>query len=152
MKSPSTDVKSFSDLDKVYNMIFELSQDLNHDFINVTLLSESVFNGLYTGITNDELFSLASETAAYMSTEHTDYSKLAARIAIKNLHTITKSSFSQTIEYIYCHVDEKTGLNTTNLSFRLYKIVKENADRIDSEINPARDFDFDYFGIKTLEK
>ena len=142
-KLMNTDVNSF---------VVDICNNLNSKFVNATLLSESITNGLYEGITPEEFYNLASETAAYMCTEHPDYGKLAATIAMKGLHRGVPSTFSECIRILFDDIDPVTGQPTTNLSPTLVEKVKKLADKIDKEIQPERDFDFDYFGIKTLEK
>jgi hypothetical protein len=136
-----------------FNYIDSLCHSINSTFINSTLLATSIHNGIYDNITYDEFHSLASETAAYMSTDHPEYGKLASKITILSLHkTCLPLNFSSAVSFLYHHIDTKTGENTTNLSLKLYNKVMKNRDKIDREIDNQRDFDFDYFGIKTLEK
>ena len=139
--------------DDISCYILELCQSINSKFINSTLIASSIHNGIYDNITYDEFHSLASETAAYMSTDHPDYGKLASKIAMLSLHkTCLRFNFSSAISFLYHHINVKTGENTTNLSNKLYSKVMRNRDKIDREIDNNRDFEFDYFGIKTLEK
>jgi ribonucleoside-diphosphate reductase alpha chain len=92
------------------------------------------------------------ETAASLATKHPDYSILAARLAITNLHKETKKSFSETVTDLYKYIDPKTGKHSPIVSESFYRIVKRHADEIDSAIVHSRDHNFDYFGFKTLEK
>ena len=138
--------------EEIFSLVANLSEGLDIRFVNATLLAQSVQTGIYDGITDEELNSLASETAAYMSTDHPDYGKLAARLAISYLHKHTTKTFSETIYNLYTNVQQKTGMNTTNLAPYLYDTVMKYADIINAEIHPERDFEFDYFGVKTLEK
>jgi ribonucleoside-diphosphate reductase alpha subunit len=111
-----------------------------------------VISGVYQGVTTVELDNLAAETAAYMTTKHPDYAILAARIAISNLHKETKKQFSQVIEDLYNYVNPKTGKKASMISDETYRIVKKHADRLDSAIIYDRDFSYNYFGFKTLER
>ncbi|KAK3823534.1 MAG: ribonucleoside-diphosphate reductase large chain [Benniella sp.] len=111
-----------------------------------------VVQGMYQGITTVELDNLAAETAAYLTTKHPDYATLAARIAISNLHKETKKVFSTVIEDLYTHNHPKLKKNVPLVSKEIYEIVTENADRLNSAIIYDRDYGYNYFGFKTLEK
>jgi ribonucleoside-diphosphate reductase alpha chain len=111
-----------------------------------------VIEGLYDGVTTSELDNLAAEIAATMTTTHPDYAKLAARISVSNLHKNTKKSFSETMKDLYEYVNPRTGKKAPLLSDEVYKVVAENAEILDSTIIYNRDFGYDYFGFKTLER
>jgi ribonucleoside-diphosphate reductase alpha chain len=98
------------------------------------------------------LDNLAAEIAATMTTTHPDYAKLAARISVSNLHKNTKKSFSETMEDLYTYVNPRTGKKAPLLSEEVYNIIKKNADKLDSSIIYNRDFGYDFFGFKTLER
>ena len=108
--------------------------------------------GVYPGVTTSELDELAAETAAYMSTQHPDFSILAARISMSNLHKSTSASFMETVDKLKNYVHPKTGLNAPLIAEDCYEIIKKNKERLESVIDYARDFSFDYFGFKTLER
>ena len=99
-----------------------------------------------------KLDNLAAETAASLTTRHSDYAILAARIAISNLHKNTNKSFSGTIKRLYTYIDPKTNSNASLISKEVYEVVKKHAALLDSTIIYDRDFGYDYFGFKTLEK
>jgi len=111
-----------------------------------------VIEGLYDGVTTSELDSLAAEVAATMTTAHPDYAKLAARIAVSNLHKNTKKSFSETMVDLYEYVNPRTGKKAPLLSDEVFKIISDNAEKLDSTIIYSRDFNYDFFGFKTLER
>jgi ribonucleoside-diphosphate reductase alpha chain len=138
-------------MDKITARIVKLCYGLSNlvDPIVVTL---KVVQGLYDGVRTTELDNLAAETAAAMTTRHPDYAKLAARIAVSNLHKSTKKSFSDTARDLYKYTDPKNGEPAALVSDEFYKTVKENADVLDAAIIYDRDFNFDYFGFKTLER
>jgi ribonucleoside-diphosphate reductase alpha chain len=98
------------------------------------------------------LDNLAAETAASLTTKHPDYATLAARIAISNLHKNTLKSFSATMKRLYTYIDPKTGQNAALLSKEVFDVIKKNAVELDEAIIYDRDFGYDYFGFKTLEK
>ncbi|KAF2284321.1 hypothetical protein GH714_020454 [Hevea brasiliensis] len=89
-----------------------------------------------------------------LSMEHCDpvlvSQKLAARIVVSNLHKNTKKSFSETIKIMYNHFNERSGLKAPLIADDVYEIIMKNAACLDSEIIYDRDFDYDYFGFKTL--
>ena len=87
-----------------------------------------------------------------MTANHPDYAQLAARITVSNLHKNTKKSFSETIKEMFAHVNKLSGLKAPFIADDVYEIIMKNAARLDSEIIYDRDFDYDYFGFKTLER
>ena len=108
--------------------------------------------GVFAGVTTSELDELAAETAASMTSKHPDYAQLAARIAVSNLHKTTKKSFSETMKMMYDHVNERNGQWSPLLADDVNEVIVANAERLDAEIVYDRDFDYDYFGFKTLER
>lgn len=138
--------------DKITARLRKLSYGLDTTYMNIIEVSKKVIVGLYDGVSTVELDNLAAETAATMATIHPDYALLAARIAVSNLHKETDKSFSKVISELYHYKDPKTGDKATLISDEVFKIVKKNAEKLDSAIIFDRDFDFDYFGFKTLER
>ena len=137
--------------DKITARVRKLCYGLN-DLVDPLKVAMRVIEGLYDGVTTSELDNLAAEIAATMTTSHPDYAKLAARISVSNLHKNTKKSFSETMKDLYEYVNPRTGKKAPLLSDEVYKVVAENADRLDSTIIYNRDFGYDYFGFKTLER
>lgn len=138
--------------DKITARINKLSYGLNPDFCDPVLVAQKVAAGVYRGVTTSELDELAAETAASLTSTHPDYALLAARIAVSNLHKNTLKSFSETVKLMYSHTNLKTGDPAPLVADDVYKIIMENAERLNSEIIYDRDFDYDYFGFKTLER
>lgn len=138
--------------DKITARIEKLCYGLDPKHINPVEVAMKVINGLYDGVTTVELDNLAAEIAATMTTRHPDFAKLAARIAISNLHKVTSKSFSNTMKRLYTYVDPKTGQNAPLISKETWKIIKEHAAELDGAIIYDRDFGYDYFGFKTLER
>jgi ribonucleoside-diphosphate reductase alpha chain len=138
--------------DKITARIEKLCYGLDQNFIDPVAVAMKVIEGLYDGITTVELDNLAAEISASFTTKHPDYAKLASRIAISNLHKITTKSFSETMALLYNYVDPKTGQRAPLISDETYRVIKENAESLDSNIIYDRDFGFDYFGFKTLER
>jgi ribonucleoside-diphosphate reductase alpha chain len=138
--------------DKITKRINVLCYDLNMEYIDPTYVTLKVTQGIYDGISTIELDKLAAETAVAMTTTHPDYAKLAGRLAVSNLHKSTPKKFSQSIKELYSFIEPRTGKQSSLISDELYKFVIENREVIDSAIVMDRDFDFDYFGIKTLER
>ncbi len=138
--------------DKVTARIERLCYGLDSVFVQPVEVAMKVVSGIYDGVTTSELDNLAAETAASMTTKHPDYATLAARIAISNLHKNSLKSFSGTMKLLYQYIDPKTGENAALLSKETWKVVKEHAALLDSSIIYDRDFGYDYFGYKTLEK
>ena len=138
--------------DKITLRIQKLTYGLDTGFVDAMEVAKKTIQGLFDGITTEELDNLSAEVAAYMSSTHPDYSKLAARIAMANLHRKTLDSFTETMSALYDFVDPKTKETTPLISKRLMDVVMDNKDRIEGEIAYSRDFEYDYFGFKTLER
>lgn len=138
--------------DKITSRIEKLCDGLNSDYVKPVEIAKKVIDGLYDGVSTIELDNLAAETAASMTTRHPDFAKLAARISISNLHKVTESSFFNTMKRMYEHINPKTGANAALLSTEVYGIIRANAKRLDDAIDYNRDYNYDYFGYKTLER
>lgn len=138
--------------DKITARVKKLCYGLDVRYVKHIEISKKVIQGLYDGVTTTELDNLAAETAATMATEHPDYALLAARIAISNLHKNTNKSFSKTVKALYNYIDPKTGEKAGLIGEDTYKLVWKNRDKLDSAIIYDRDYSFDYFGFKTLER
>src|ERR1700761_4185280 len=115
-------------------------------------VAKKVIEGLFDGVTTSELENRAAETAASLTTKHPDYALLASRIAVSNLHKNTTKSFSETMRLLHEYVDTKTGKNASLIADDVWEVIEANAELLDSSIIYDRDFGFDYFGFKTLEK
>lgn len=138
--------------DKITARIQKLCYGLDPVHIDPVSVAMKVIQGIYPGVTTEILDNLAAETAATMTIQHPDYALLASRIAISNLHKITFKSFSETMHALYSYVDPKTQQNAPLIADDVYEIIKKNAEILDSTIIYDRDFGYDYFGFKTLEK
>ena len=137
--------------DKITARVRKLCYGLN-DLVDPVKVAMRVIEGLYDGVTTSELDNLAAETAATMTTTHPDYAQLAARISVSNLHKNTKKSFLETMTDLYTYVNPRTGKKAPLIADNVYAIIKDNAELLDSTIIYNRDFGYDYFGFKTLER
>jgi ribonucleoside-diphosphate reductase alpha chain len=137
--------------DKITDRIKKLCYGLN-ELVDPVKVAMRVIEGLYDGVSTSELDNLAAETAASMTIAHPDYAQLAARIAISNLHKNTKKSFSETMKDMYLYVNPRNGQDAPLLSDEVFTVIQENAEFLDSHIIYNRDFNYDYFGFKTLER
>ena len=137
--------------DKITARIRKLNYGLNA-LVDPVRVAMRVIEGLYDGVTTSELDNLAAEIAATMTTTHPDYAKLAARISVSNLHKNTKKSFSKTMIDLYQYVNPRTGKKAPLLSDEVHKVIQKNANKLDSSIIYNRDFGYDFFGFKTLER
>lgn len=138
--------------DKITARIEALCFDLDRNFVDAVKVSQKVIEGIYDNITTRELDQLAAETAAYLSTQHPDYNVLAGRIAVSNLHKETRGCFSENIKVMYHYQNPITGEHSPLVSKELYDTVMEHAELLDKSIVDKRDFGYDYFGFKTLER
>ncbi|MCL7986637.1 ribonucleoside-diphosphate reductase subunit alpha [Sphingobacterium sp. lm-10] len=138
--------------DKITARIHKLIYGLSIAEKDVIEISKKVIQGIYNDVTTTELDNLAAETAAAYTTIHPDFAVLAARIAVSNLHKNTLKSFSKTARLLYDYIDPVTHNPAPLLSKEVYEIIRKNADEIDGSIIYDRDYGFDYFGFKTLER
>ncbi len=137
--------------DKITERVRKMCYGLNN-LVDPVKVAMRVIEGLYDGVTTSELDNLAAETAATMTTTHPDYAQLAARVAVSNLHKNTKKTFSEVMTDLYTYVNPRTGKKAPMIADDVYAIIQENASTLDSTIIYSRDFGYDYFGFKTLER
>ena len=137
--------------DKITARIKKLCYGLD-PAVDPTKIAMKVIEGVYEGVNTVELDNLAAEVAATNTVTHPDYAQLASRIAVSNLHKNTDKSFSRTMKALYEYKDPKTGDKAALLADDIYEIVNKNAELIDSSIIYDRDFNYDFFGFKTLER
>ncbi len=138
--------------DKITARIEKLCYSLNRNYVDPVQIAMKVINGIYDGVTTIELDNLAAEICATLATVHPDYAILAARIAISNLQKNTVKSFSRTMKKLYEYIDPKTGENAGLISEETYQVAKKYTNELNSAIIYDRDFNYDYFGFKTLER
>jgi ribonucleoside-diphosphate reductase alpha chain len=138
--------------DKITARVEKLCYGLNPALVDPIDVAKKVIEGLFDGVTTSELDNLAAETAASLTTKHPDYALLASRIAVSNLHKNTIKSFSETMRILHEYIDPKTGKDASLIADDVWEIIDQNAELLDSTIIYDRDFGFDYFGFKTLEK
>ncbi len=137
--------------DKITARIEKLCYGLS-EYVDPVAVAKRVIDGVYDGVTTSELDNLAAETAASMTIKHPDYANLAARIAVSNLHKSTKKSFSETVQGLYEYINPETGKPAPLIADDVYEIIEKNAEFLDSQMIYDRDFGYDYFGFKTLER
>lgn len=121
--------------DKITRRIVNLSKDLYN--VDAIAVSQKVVAGLFHQVDTHKLDDLASEISAYLTTTHPEYSTLAARISVSNLHKMT---------------DEGMGPILNFLNDNTREFIEKNIEKINSEIDYQKDFDYDFFGYKTLLK
>jgi len=137
--------------DKITARVRKLCYGLN-ELVDPVKVAMRVIEGLYDGVTTSELDNLAAEVAATMTTTHPDYARLAARISVSNLHKNTKKVFSEVMHNLYSYINPRTGKKAPLIADDVYKVIQEHKDILDSTIIYNRDFGYDYFGFKTLER
>merc|ERR1719460_189024 len=137
--------------DNITKRIRALCDGLDSKFIDPIPITQKVIEGFFNGISTQEIDTLAAETCAYMSQKHPDFSILAARIAVSNVHKSTSDSFAATVRLMHEYQDAQ-GRNAQLIADKVRKFVDENAEKLDNAIDYKRDYDYDYFGFKTLEK
>jgi len=137
--------------DKITYRVRKMCYGLN-ELVDPVKVAMRVIEGLYDGVTTSELDNLAAEIAATMTVAHPDYAKLAARISVSNLHKNTKKTFSDVVTDLYEYVNPRTGKEASLIANDVYKVIMDNKEKLDSTIIYNRDFNYDYFGFKTLER
>ncbi|EGV66036.1 ribonucleotide-diphosphate reductase subunit rnr1 [Yamadazyma tenuis] len=138
--------------DKITARVQRLCYGLDTKHVDAVAITQRVISGVYQGVTTIELDNLAAETAAYMTTIHPDYAILAARIAVSNLHKQTTKQYSQVSKELYDYINPKTGKHSPMISDETYAVIQKHADELNSAIVYDRDFNYNYFGFKTLER
>jgi len=138
--------------DKITFRIEKLCYGLDMQYIDVTAIVKKIIHGIYDRVPTSQIDTLAAETIAAMTLHHPDYAILAARIAVSNLHKSTSKSFSTTIKSLYKYVNPITKENASLIAPEVYKTVMEHASILDEAIVHTRDFEYDFFGFKTLER
>jgi ribonucleoside-diphosphate reductase alpha chain len=138
--------------DKVTARINKLSYGLDQQFVDPVIVAKKVIEGIFDGVTTTQLDNLAAETAASLTPKHPDYAQLASRIAVSNLHKNTEKSFSVTMDKLYNYINPKTNEKAPLIADDVYEVIINNAELLDSNIIYDRDYNFDYFGFKTLER
>jgi len=133
------------DKEKIFKRLEKLSVDLNQKYLSLSSITESIVRGAYQGMTSAEIDILASETSASMSTQHPDYARLAARICVSHNHKITPETFSENVSKLF---DSGNGF----ISPQIAELAKRRGEEINKKIVHDRDFEFTYFGFKTLER
>lgn len=137
--------------DKITYRVRKMCYGLN-ELVDPVKVAMRVIEGLYDGVTTSELDNLAAEIAATMTVAHPDYARLAARISVSNLHKNTKKTFSDVITDLHEYVNPRTGKDASLIADDVYQVIMENKEKLDSTIIYNRDFNYDYFGFKTLER
>jgi len=143
--------KELVQFDKITARIKKMCYSL-HENVDPVRIAMRVIEGVYDGVTTTELDNLAAEVAATNAVSHPDYANLASRIAVSNLHKSTKKSFAETMCDLYNYVDPITGDPASLIAEDVHEIIQANGDFLDSNIIYDRDFNYDYFGFKTLER
>ncbi len=133
--------------DKITDRNIELSKDLN---VDASYLSKLVIESLKSGMTTTEIDELSAETAFYISTYEPDYDVLATRISVSNLHKQTLPSFYETVKMMYTHTNN--GKKSNVISDEFMTFVEANKEVLDNKIDYSRDFNYNYFGFKTLTR
>ena len=135
-----------------YDIINAFSHGLNKKYVDIRAISKKVHESVIPNMSLSQTLELAAETAATMITKHPDHDVLASRIAISKLHRETKETFFSVVKDLYRFVDPRTGQHSPLVSDELYETVMKHADKLDKAINYRCDFEYSYFGFKTLER
>jgi len=138
--------------DAILEKLTTLSEGLNSKWVDPGHVTKLTIEGLYDGVTTRELDQLAAETAASLASQHPEYSRLAARICVDDLHRATKDSFTDVITDLREYIDPESGKHAPLISEEVFDVIMEHADVLNNHIDYSRDNNYDYFGFKTLER
>jgi ribonucleoside-diphosphate reductase alpha chain len=138
--------------DAILEKLSSLTDGLDPNWIDPAHLTKLTIEGLYDGVSTRELDQLAAETAASLASHHPDYSRLAARICVDDLHRSTKSLFTDVITDLRDYIDPESKKHAPLISEEVFDIIMANADKLNNHIDYNRDYNYDYFGFKTLER
>ena len=138
--------------DAIHEKLRSLTHGLDPVWVDPGHVTKLTIEGLYDGVTTRELDQLAAETAASLASQHPDYSRLAARICVDDLHRSTKDTFTDVITDLREYIDPESGKHAPLISEEVYGIIMENAEILNNHIDYSRDHNYDYFGFKTLER
>ena len=138
--------------DAILEKLSSLTEGLDPNWIDPAHLTKLTIEGLYDGVSTRELDQLAAETAASLASHHPDYSRLAARICVDDLHRSTKEVFTDVITDLREYIDPESKKHAPLISEEVYAIIMENAEVLNNHIDFNRDYNYDYFGFKTLER
>lgn len=136
---------------KIKTRLERLMEGLNQEFMNLDVVVQKVSEGIYNGVSTAQLDNLAAETCAYMNIVHPDYSLLAARVVVSNLHKMTNTNFFEVVHNLYTMTDT-LGRPAPLIATDVYDFIKDNQQALQAAIDFNRDFSYDYFGFKTLER
>lgn len=137
--------------DKITARIVKMCYGLD-PLVSPEMIAMKVIEGLYDGVKTTDLDNLAAEVAASKTLDHPDYALLASRIAVSNMHKNTKKVFSEVVEDLYNYVDPKSNQRASMIADDVYEVVQKNKAFLDSNVIYDRDFRYDYFGFKTLDR
>ena len=138
--------------DAILEKLSSLTEGLDANWVDPAQLTKLTIEGLYDGVSTRELDQLAAETAASLASHHPDYSKLAARICVDDLHRSTKEVFTDVVTDLREFIDPESKKHAPLISKEVYDIIMENAEVLNNHIDYQRDYNYDYFGFKTLER
>ena len=138
--------------DAIHEKLRSLTHGLDPVWVNPGHVTKLTIEGSYDGVTTRELDQLAAETAASLASQHPDYSRLAARICVDDLHRSTKETFTDVIADLREYIDPESKKHAPLISEEVYSIIMENAEVLNNHVNYSRDHNYDYFGFKTLER
>ena len=138
--------------DAILEKLTILSEGLNSKWVDPGHVTKLTIEGLYDGVTTRELDQLAAETAASLASHHPEYSRLAARICVDDLHRSTKDTFTDVITDLREYIDPESNKHAPLISEEVYAVIMENAEILNNHIDYSRDNYYDYFGFKTLER
>ena len=138
--------------DAILEKLDKLAIGLNTDWVDTGLVTQKVVEGLFDGVTTKAVDKLAAETAASLAANHPDYGMLAAKVSVENLHRDTKEKFSDVITDLREYIDPETGKHAPLISEEIYDFIMQNKEVLDGHVDYSRDYNYDYFGFKTLEK
>ena len=137
--------------DKIIARIESLCYGLDNNYVDPINVAKDTIQSLYNNISTEEIDFVSADICASQIIDHPDFNRLATRLCVSNLHKTTSNSFKEVCEQLYNNVDS-IGNNCPLISNKLYNIVQEHHKLIEQRIDYKRDYNFNFFGIKTLER
>jgi ribonucleoside-diphosphate reductase alpha subunit len=135
----------------VYSFVKRFVDKYNLTKIDIDNLVNKILLGLHGNIKQNDFYNFVADSSVVNTSVHPEYNKLASKILTERLHLMTNSDFSVVSDILYNNLDNK-GQNFPLLDKKYYEFVKNNVDKINNKLNYNRDYDFDYFGLRTLER
>lgn len=137
--------------DVVYHIISYYIDSLELHELSKTDISKDIYRLIKKNMILKDLYNFIADDCVLKSSHHPDFKKLSSHICIDILNSETDESFRNVVHTLYNNID-KSGNHFPSVSKELCDIVDQHHELIQSKMDFSRDYYYDYFGIKTLER